>query len=98
KLTQTNPLRLEDNPAYVNYPGDNGHVNYGGGIFVGYRYYEKKQLVPLFHFCYGLSYTTFSHYNLHLSVTHMVRYAALTFATAVRRPSLSPRLLFSVEP
>ena len=62
KLTETFPLRLQDNPAYINYPGENGQVHYGEGIFVGYRYYEKKQLETLFPFGFGLSYTTF-HYG-----------------------------------
>ncbi len=67
KLPQTFPVRLEDNPAYINYPGDNGHVRYGEGIFVGYRYYEKKQVAPLFPFGFGLSYTNFAYGNLRLS-------------------------------
>jgi beta-glucosidase len=67
KLTQTYPLKLEDNPAFINYPGDNGRVHYGEGIFVGYRYYEKKQVSPLFAFGYGLSYSSFSYQNLKLS-------------------------------
>jgi beta-glucosidase len=50
KLTQTFPVRIEDNPAYINYPGENGQVHYGEGIFVGYRYYEKKKVAPLFPF------------------------------------------------
>ncbi len=64
KLSQTFPMRLEDNPAYINYPGENGHVYYGEGIFIGYRYYEKKQVAPLFPFGFGLSYTTFAYSNL----------------------------------
>lgn len=67
KLTQTFPQRLEDNPAFVNYPGENGRVRYGEGIFVGYRFYEKKDVAPLFPFGYGLSYTTFSYGDLRLS-------------------------------
>jgi beta-glucosidase len=55
---------LEDNPAYINYPGENGRVRYGEGIFVGYRYYEKKKVAPLFPFGFGLSYTTFHYDNL----------------------------------
>ncbi len=67
KLPQTFPARLEDNPAYINYPGENGQVHYGEGIFVGYRYYEKKKITPLFPFGFGLSYTTFSYDGLRLS-------------------------------
>lgn len=66
RLTQTFPKRLEDNPAYINYPGENGKVYYGEGIFVGYRYYDKKKVEPLFPFGYGLSYTTFQYGNLRL--------------------------------
>jgi beta-glucosidase len=67
KLPQTFPVRLEDNPAFINYPGDNGHVRYGEGLYVGYRYYEKKRLAPLFPFGFGLSYTQFAYANLRLS-------------------------------
>jgi beta-glucosidase len=67
KLPQTFPARLEDNPAYINYPGENGRVRYGEGIFVGYRYYEKKRVAPLFPFGFGLSYTSFAYANLGLS-------------------------------
>jgi beta-glucosidase len=67
KLTQTFPARLEDNPAYLNYPGENGRVRYGEGIFVGYRYYEKKRIEPMFPFGFGLSYTRFTYGTLRLS-------------------------------
>jgi len=67
KLPQTFPLRLEDNPAYINYPGDNGRVRYGEGSYVGYRYYEKKRVAPLFPFGFGLSYTGFAYGNPSLS-------------------------------
>jgi beta-glucosidase len=67
KLPQTFPRRLEDNPAFVNYPGENGRVRYGEGLFVGYRYYEKKRVEPLFPFGFGLSYTSFAYTNMRLS-------------------------------
>jgi beta-glucosidase len=66
KLPTTFPKRLQDNPAYLNYPGENGQVLYGEGLFVGYRYYDKKDIAPLFPFGYGLSYTTFAYSNLTL--------------------------------
>jgi len=66
KLPQTFPQRLEDTPAYLNFPGENGKVYYGEGLFVGYRYYDKKKIAPLFPFGFGLSYTTFSYSSLRL--------------------------------
>jgi beta-glucosidase len=60
KLPMTFPVRLEDTPAFINYPGAR-EVFYGEGIFVGYRYYERKALEPLFPFGAGLSYTTFEY-------------------------------------
>jgi beta-glucosidase len=71
KLPTTFPVRLQDNPAYINYPGENGRVYYGEGIFVGYRYYEYKDLEPLFPFGYGLSYTDFEYGNVVLSSQRM---------------------------
>ncbi|MEZ4591993.1 MAG: glycoside hydrolase family 3 C-terminal domain-containing protein [Chloroflexota bacterium] len=66
KLPTTFPRRLQDNPAYINYPGENGQVQYGEGIFVGYRYYDKTELAPLFPFGHGLSYTRFAYSNLQI--------------------------------
>lgn len=67
KLPTTFPIKLEDNPAFINFPGENGKVLYGEGIFVGYRYYEKKNIEPRFPFGHGLSYTRFTYSNLRLS-------------------------------
>lgn len=66
RLPQTFPARLEDNPAYLNYPGENGVVRYGEGLFIGYRYYDKKKITPRFAFGHGLSYTSFEYTNLRL--------------------------------
>jgi len=65
KLPVTFPKRLEDNPAFINssYPGAR-EVHYGEGIFVGYRYYDKKDIEPLFPFGHGLSYTAFEYSRL----------------------------------
>lgn len=63
KLPLTFPRRLEDNPSYLYY--SNGRdAHYGEGVFVGYRYYEKKKIEPLFPFGHGLSYTTFEYASL----------------------------------
>jgi beta-glucosidase len=67
KLPTTFPVRLQDNPTYLNYPGENGRVHYGEGLFVGYRYYDYKDIVPLFPFGHGLSYTQFTYGNIDLS-------------------------------
>lgn len=64
KLAETFPLKLSDNPSYLNFPGERDKVEYKEGIFVGYRYYDTKQIEPLFPFGYGLSYTTFEYNNL----------------------------------
>ncbi|KAH7375243.1 glycosyl hydrolase family 3 N terminal domain-containing protein [Plectosphaerella cucumerina] len=61
KLPSTFPKRIEDTPAYNNWPGENLEVNYGEGIFMGYRYFERVQVDPLFPFGHGLSYTTFEY-------------------------------------
>jgi len=61
KLPTTFPKRLEDNPAFLNYPGENGQVLYGEGLFVGYRGYDARDVEPLFPFGHGLSYTTFGY-------------------------------------
>ena len=59
KLAETIPLRLEDTPAFGNFPGEFGHVRYGEGLLVGYRWYDAKGLDVRYPFGHGLSYTTF---------------------------------------
>jgi beta-glucosidase len=67
KLPDTFPKRLEENPAFPNYPGANDKVVYGEGIYVGYRHYDTKNVESLYPFGYGLSYTTFEYSNLKVS-------------------------------
>lgn len=64
KLPETFPKRLADCIGMRDYPGKDDVVDYGEGIFVGYRYYDTEDVTPLFAFGHGLSYTTFEYANL----------------------------------
>ena len=66
KLPCTFPKRLADSPAHAldAYPGEKGTVVYKEGLLVGYRWYDTKNIEPLFPFGYGLSYTHFAYANL----------------------------------
>ncbi|WP_426452134.1 beta-glucosidase family protein [Paenibacillus sp. S-38] len=66
KLAETFPQQLSDNPSYLFFPGEGDRVEYREGIFVGYRYYDTKNVKPLFPFGYGLSYTKFEYTGLAL--------------------------------
>ena len=68
KLAETFPCRLEDNPSFLNFPGSRNEVFYSEGVFIGYRYYDKKKIDVLFPFGHGLSYTTFEYNNLKLEI------------------------------
>lgn len=67
KLAETFPLRVQDNPAWLDFGGNKDVVQYGEGIFVGYRYYDTKEMQVLYPFGHGLSYTEFAYDNLKLS-------------------------------
>ncbi|KAK7993424.1 ankyrin [Apiospora arundinis] len=64
KLSLSFPVRVQDNPAYLNYRTEGGRVLYGEDIYVGYRYYEFAERSVLFPFGHGLSYTTFAFSDL----------------------------------
>ncbi|MGG0762000.1 glycoside hydrolase family 3 C-terminal domain-containing protein [Bacillus paramycoides] len=64
KLAETFPKVLSDNPSYLNFPGEGDKVEYKEGVFVGYRYYDMKNIEPLFPFGFGLSYTNFEYSNI----------------------------------
>lgn len=66
-LPESFPKKLEDNPSYLSYGGEGDCAVYSEGVFVGYRYYDKKKMDVLFPFGHGLSYTSFAYSNLTLS-------------------------------
>lgn len=66
KLAESFPLKLEDNPSYLYFPGDKDLVEYREGVYVGYRHYDSKKMDVRFPFGHGLSYTTFAYSNLRL--------------------------------
>jgi beta-glucosidase len=69
RLAETLPVRLEDNPAHLSFPGEEGHVRYGEGVFVGYRGYDAAAREVAYPFGHGLSYTTFDYRDLSAEVT-----------------------------
>lgn len=90
RLPETFPLKYEDNPSYLSFPGERNEVNYAEGIFVGYRYYDKKKMDVLFPFGYGLSYTKFEYSNLRLSAPSIKDTQTLTVSVDVTNTGSVP--------
>jgi len=84
KLSETFPMRLADTPAYTNYPGGNGAVHYGEGLFIGYRWYDAREIPVQFPFGYGLSYTTFEFSNPKVSAKQFKDVDGLTISVDVK--------------
>jgi beta-glucosidase len=59
RLATTIPSRLEHAPSHANFPGENGELRYGEGLYMGYRGHEHNAVAPRFPFGHGLSYTSF---------------------------------------
>ena len=67
KLPTTFPVKIEDTPAYKNYPGKDLQMNYDEKLLVGHRWYEANSIKPLFCFGHGLSFTSFNYQNLEVT-------------------------------
>ncbi|MBQ4609030.1 MAG: glycoside hydrolase family 3 C-terminal domain-containing protein [Clostridia bacterium] len=83
RLPESFPHQLEDNPSYLTYGGEGDVAVYSEGVFVGYRYYDRKKMDVLFPFGYGLSYTTFAYSNLRLSAQSITDQDELTVSVDV---------------
>jgi beta-glucosidase len=89
KLPETIPCRLQDTPAYLDYPGENGHVRYGEGLYVGYRHYDARAMAVDFPFGHGLSYTRFEYADL--SVTAHPADHEIAMSVRVTITNVGPR-------
>ena len=89
-LPETFPRKLSDNPSWLFYGGEGNEVDYREGIFVGYRYYDKKEMDVLFPFGHGLSYTTFAYTGLKLSADAMKDTDTLTASVTVKNTGGRP--------
>jgi beta-glucosidase len=91
RLAETLPIRLADNPSYLNFPGEEGHVRYGEGIFVGYRGYDARLQPVSYPFGHGLSYTTFDYTDLTTDVTGRAEDDSLVVSVSCRIANSGPR-------
>lgn len=85
KLAETIPIRLEDSPSYLNFPGEQSQVLYGESIYVGYRWYDARNLPVAYPFGHGLSYTTFGYGELAVTATADELAAAVTVTNTGER-------------
>jgi beta-glucosidase len=100
KLPISIEKKFEDSPGanyipkgeslYVNWDGDMDfkrpihNIEYKEGVFVGYRWYESKNIEPLYHFGFGLSYTSFEYSDIKVSSAEVTKDGELTVSFTVK--------------
>lgn len=82
KLAETIPCKLTENPSYLTF-GESEKTVYSEGVFVGYRYYDARQMQVAFPFGHGLSYTTFAYSNLKLNRHELTDLDTLTVSVDI---------------
>ena len=90
KLSETFPKRLQDTPTFPDFPALDRRASYGEGVFIGYRYYDKKDVEPLFPFGFGLSYTTFVYTGIKASAPSIKDTDGVTIEVAVKNTGNVP--------
>jgi beta-glucosidase len=102
KLAETIPVRYTDNPTIGAFPGEHGHVRYGEGLLIGYRWYDAHRLPVAYPFGHGLSYTTFDYRDLALEVRadgdEPQVVATLTVTNTGDRPGAETVQLYVTDP
>jgi beta-glucosidase len=83
RLAETIPHRIEDTPAFGNFPGEGGQVRYGEGILIGYRWYDTRAIDVAYPFGHGLSYTSFGYDGLAAEVSGTGADSAVRVAVTV---------------
>ena len=84
RLPESFPIKLSDNPSYLHFPGYKGKVEYAEGVFVGYRYYDTKQMPVRYPFGHGLSYTSFEYSQPIVSAAAFREDASITVSVNVK--------------
>ncbi|KAK6528025.1 hypothetical protein TWF281_009282 [Arthrobotrys megalospora] len=87
KLPLTFPIKVQDNPSYLYFPGKDKKVEYTEKLMVGYRYYDTENVQTRFPFGYGLSYSTFSTGAPSLSTTELTEGQSFTATIDVTNTS-----------
>ncbi|MGP3756032.1 glycoside hydrolase family 3 C-terminal domain-containing protein [Streptomyces sp. IBSNAI001] len=98
KLAETVPLRLEDSPSHLSFPGEEGHVRYGEGVFVGYRGYDAAAREVAFPFGHGLSYTSFAYSGLRVEPAGDAFTVTVTVTNTGRRAGREVVQIYSSGP
>jgi len=98
KLAETIPVRYEDNPTIGNFPGEHGHVRYGEGLLIGYRWYDAHRLPVAYPFGHGLSYTSFAYENLAVAVDGAGATVTLTVTNTGPRAGQETVQLYVTDP
>ena len=90
KLSESFPKRLQDTPTFPDFPALDRRASYGEGVFIGYRYYDKKDVEPLFAFGFGLSYTTFVYTGIKASAASIKDTDGVMIEVAVKNAGNVP--------